>query len=143
MLRISLLLSALTLFICLLSSHVSAQQATTSVADDYFSILQQLNLHQQYIDEPFSAANAAKYLSLYWPEAVFTSYDLLVGETVGKGHPGIKQAYDYDHSVFPLDQWFHTLGLFNINVTNETKATVHWRWRVDWKGESLRILQLD
>ena len=132
-LRLSSVSPLLLLPYSLLFLYTCAQQA-----DDYISILQQLNLHQEYIDNPPDAQYSSLYVSLYWPEAVFTSYDLLAGKTVGNGHPGIKQAYDYDHSVFPLYQWFHTVGRFNISVVNQTRASVHWRWRVDWKGKSLR-----
>lgn len=38
---------------------------------DRFSIFEQLNLHQAYIDQNLTCNNANLYASLYWPEGTF------------------------------------------------------------------------
>lgn len=56
---------------------------------------------------------------------------------------GMKYLYDFHHSVFPIGDWFHTLGVYqfiDIDTTTLTpvygpnnQTRLHWRWRVDWK----------
>lgn len=38
---------------------------------DRFSIFEQINLHQAYIDNNLTCDNAKLYASLYWPEGTF------------------------------------------------------------------------
>jgi hypothetical protein len=51
-----------------------------------------------------------------------------------EGPEGLKQLYDYAHSVFPLHKWRHSLGTFVIEGAGD-EATVVWRWVVSWKDE--------
>jgi SnoaL-like domain len=99
---------------------------------DRFDIFEQLHLHQHYIDNDASLESAIKYTDLYWPDASFTVYDLRSQTFTGR--EGLKQLYDYAHSVFPLHQWSHSLGAFVITGHSDT-ANVQWRWLVNWKAE--------
>lgn len=101
-------------------------------ADDRFEILQQINLHQRYIDNDASRASADKYVTLYWPDALFTVKDVRQQEF--KGPEGLKQLYDYAHSVFPIHKWRHAVGTFMIEGSGND-ATVEWNWLVTWKAE--------
>ena len=50
----------------------------------------------------------------------------------------MKQMFDYAHSVFPMDKWFHAMGTFEITGTGTgtgTRAEAHWRWIVSWKAD--------
>jgi hypothetical protein len=67
---------------------------------DRFAIVEQLQRHQRCIDNDASRASAMKYVVLYWPDAKFTVHDLR--HTTFEGPDGLKQLYDYAHSVFPL-----------------------------------------
>ena len=100
--------------------------------EDRFAIFEQLNLHQRCIDNDPSRASADKYVDLYWPEATFTVRDLR--NTVFQGPDGLKQLYDYAHSVFPLQKWSHSLGAFQIEGSGDS-ASAEWRWIVSWKAE--------
>jgi hypothetical protein len=51
-----------------------------------------------------------------------------------EGPQGLKQLYDYAHSVFPLQKWSHSLGPFVIEGTGN-EAIVEWRWIVSWRAE--------
>lgn len=104
--------------------------ASSLTPDDRFCLLEQLNLHQRRIDTPWGAESAAAYVELYWPEGKFVLNDLR--HTEFSGPAALKQMFDYAHSVFPLDKWFHTMGPFEIAGDN-TRATVQWRWLVNWK----------
>lgn len=97
---------------------------------DRFEIFEQLVLHQRYIDNDPSRESADKYVDLYWPEATFTVHDLR--SQTFTGPEGLKSLYDFAHSVFPLEKWFHDVGWFEIEGAGDT-ATVSWRWRVNWK----------
>ena len=99
---------------------------------DRFEIFEQLNLHQRYIDNDASLESVQKYVSLYWPDAKFTVHDLR--HTTFEGPDGLKQLYDYAHSVFPLHKWSHALGPFVIEGTGN-EARVEWRWIVSWRAE--------
>ena len=99
---------------------------------DRFDIFTQLNLHQHYIDTPFGIGSVKQYQSLYWPEASFTVHDLR--SQVFSGYEGMKQMFDFAHSVFPLDKWFHTMGPFEIKGSGN-HATVEWRWIVSRRAE--------
>ncbi|MCY0939076.1 NAD(P)-binding domain-containing protein [Streptomyces sp. H34-S4] len=99
-------------------------------AVDRFEIFEQLALHQRRIDNDASRASADKYLDLYWPEATFTVHDLRTRTFTGP--EGLKSLYDYAHSVFPLEKWFHDVGWFEIDGGGDT-AVVSWRWLVNWK----------
>lgn len=102
-----------------------------SVADR-FEIFEQLHLHQQCIDNDASLESVQKYLDLYWPEARFTVHD--IRHVTFEGPAGLKQLYDYAHSVFPLAKWFHSVGTFAIAGAGH-EAAVEWRWNVHWKVE--------
>ena len=99
---------------------------------DRFAIFEQLNLHQRIIDKGWGAPQAAAYGDLYWPEAKFNVNDLRT--TTFAGPTGMKQMFDYAHSVFPMDKWFHAMGTFEITGTG-TRAEAHWRWIVSWKAD--------
>ena len=102
-------------------------------AQDRFEIFEQLNLHQHYIDNPFGRESVAKYQSLYWPEGRFTVHD--IRSQVFDGLDGLKQMFDYAHSVFPIGKWFHTMGPFEISSSGDDEAAVHWRWIVSWRED--------
>ena len=106
--------------------HLSAQ--------DRFEIFEQLNLHQHYIDNPFGQDSVAKYQSLYWPEGRFTVHD--IRSQVFEGMDGLKQMFDYAHSVFPIGKWFHTMGPFEITGGGD-EAAVQWRWTVSWREDQV------
>lgn len=99
---------------------------------DRFEIFEQLTLHQRCIDNDASRESVDKYIDLYWPEATFTVHDLRTQTFTGP--EGLKNLYDYAHSVFPLHKWFHEVGWFEITGVGDT-ATVSWRWRVNWKED--------
>ncbi|MBC8151979.1 MAG: nuclear transport factor 2 family protein [Bacteroidetes bacterium] len=99
---------------------------------DRFEIFEQLNLHQRYIDNDASLESAKKYMSLYWPEAKMTVHDLR--NQTFEGLEGIKQVYDYAHSVFPIAKWQHSLGAFVIEGSGND-ATVEWHWVVNWRED--------
>ena len=98
---------------------------------DRFEIFEQLNRHQHYIDNDPSLVSAQKYQSLYWPEGRMTVND--VRHVTFEGPAGMKQMYDYAHSVFPLHDWSHSMGVFAIEGAGN-EATVVWRWVVSWKA---------
>lgn len=97
---------------------------------DRFEIFEQLHLHQRYIDNDASRASAELYGSLYWPEAKFTVIDIRQNEFVGPD--GMKQLYDYAHSVFPMARMRHSLGTFVIQGAGDS-ASVEWNWIVTWR----------
>ncbi|MGI4756031.1 MAG: hypothetical protein ACRYGF_04190 [Janthinobacterium lividum] len=99
---------------------------------DRFSIFEQLNLHQRCIDTPWGAEAAAQYVDIYWPEGKFVLND--VRHTEFSQPEGLKRMFDYAHSVFPLNKWFHTIGPFEI-TGNTTEAKTEWRWSVNCKAE--------
>lgn len=105
------------------------EKAPLTVADR-FEIFEQLNRHQ--LDNDPSLESAQKYVSLYWPEAKMTVNDLR--HVTFEGPAGMKQMYDYAHSVFPLEKWSHSMGPFAIEGTGN-EATVAWRWKVSWKAD--------
>ena len=88
-----------------------AQREELTISDR-FTIFEQLNLHQHYIDNDASLESARKYVGLYWPEAKFTVHDLR--NSTFDGPEALKQLYDYAHSVFPLHKWRHSVGTFLI-----------------------------
>lgn len=100
--------------------------------EDRFEIFEQINLHQRYIDNDASRESAAKYVSLYWEDATFTVND--VRQNQFNGADGMKQLYDYAHSVFPIHKMRHALGTFVIEGAGN-QATVEWNWIVTWKAE--------
>jgi hypothetical protein len=97
---------------------------------DRFEIFEQLNKHQRAIDAGPGTAAVNNYNSLYWPEAKFHVFD--VREATFEGPEGMKQMYDYAHSVFPIEKWFHTMGPFEITGAGD-EARVEWRWIVSWR----------
>ena len=122
---------------------VPTRAAITS--SDQLAILTQMNLHQAYIDNDASLASAKLWLSLYWPEAIFINTDGFgtVNRTGSdpKNNEGLKYFYDFDHSLFPLNQWYHTVGTWRfIDLGSDTQAGVHWRWRVDWKANATGVV---
>ena len=99
---------------------------------DRFTIFEQLHRHQHCIDNDGSRESARQYQDLYWPDATFTVHDIRDAEFIGPD--GMKQLYDYAHSVFPLHKWRHSVGTFAIEGSGND-ATVLWRWIVMWKAE--------
>jgi hypothetical protein len=97
---------------------------------DRFEIFEQLNKHQRAIDAGAGKDAVENYRSLYWPEAKFHVFDLR--EATFEGPDGMKQMYDYAHSVFPIEKWFHTMGPFEITGAGD-HATAEWRWIVSWR----------
>lgn len=91
---------------------------------DKFEIYEQCNLHQRCIDTPWGRESAERYVALYWPEGSFTVNDLR--HTVFSGHDGLKQMFDYAHSVFPMENWFHTMGPIELHGGGNA-ATAGWR----------------
>jgi hypothetical protein len=106
-------------------------------AIDRFEILEQLQLHQRCIDNDGSRASAMKYVDLFWPEAKFTVHDLR--HMTFEGPEGLKQLYDYAHSVFPIHKMFHTMGTFVIEGSGD-EATAEWRWIVSWREDQIGTL---
>lgn len=105
-------------------------EQTPLTALERFEIFEQLTLHQRRIDNDASRASADAYVDLYWPEAAFTVHDLRTQTFTGPDE--LKNLYDYAHSVFPLEKWFHEVGWFEITGAGDA-ASVSWRWRVNWK----------
>ncbi len=105
--------------------------------EDRFQLFEQLNLHQRLIDTPWGKESAQAYVDLYWPEGSFTVND--VRHSVFSGAKGLKQMFDYAHSVFPLDKMFHTMGPFQISGDGVT-AKADWRWIVNWKEDQKGVL---
>ena len=101
-------------------------------ATDRFEIFEQLNLHQRCIDNDASLESVARYQALYWPEATFTVHDLR--SQTFTGPDGMKQLYDYAHSVFPLHKWSHSVGAFEI-AGHDDEAVAGWKWIVSWKED--------
>ena len=104
---------------------------------DRFEIFEQLHQHQRCIDHDGSRLSAEQYISLYWEDASFTVKDLR--EQTFKGPEGLKQLYDYAHSVFPLHKWRHSLGTFAIDGAGDD-ATAQWNWIVTWKAEQQGVV---
>jgi hypothetical protein len=101
---------------------------------DRFEIFEQLNWHQRRIDTPWGRESAERYADLYWPEGQFNVHDLR--DSTFEGRKGMKEMFDYAHSVFPLDRWFHSMGAFEIaGAGNE--ATANWRWIASWKADHI------
>lgn len=101
---------------------------------DRFSILEQLSMHQRIIDKGWGAEQVDQYRALYWPEGKFNINDLRT--TTYAGPDGMKQMFDYAHSVFPMDKWSHSIGAFEITGSGD-RAEAHWRWVVSWKAEQV------
>jgi len=97
---------------------------------DRFEIFEQLNKHQRAIDADPGRPAVDSYNALYWPEAKFHVFDLR--EATFEGPEGMKQMYDYAHSVFPIEKWFHTMGPFEITGAGD-EARAEWRWVVSWR----------
>jgi hypothetical protein len=97
---------------------------------DRFEIFEQLNKHQRAIDTGPGKSAVDNYNTLYWPEAKFHVFDLR--EATFAGPEGRKQMYDYAHSVFPIEKWFHAMGPFEIAGAGD-QARVEWRWIVSWR----------
>lgn len=106
--------------------------AAKLTASDRFEIFEQLHLHQHCIDNDASLASAKEYVDLYWPDGKFTVRD--IRSQTFEGPDGLKQLYDFAHSVFPLHKWRHGLGAFKI-VGAGDEANVTWHWIVSWKAE--------
>ena len=106
------------------------QVKTQLTTADRFEIFEQINFHQRCIDGNSSREAASTYVDQYWPEAKFTVKDIRESEFVGP--QGLKQLYDYAHSVFPLHKMRHAVGTFVINGSENT-ATADWNWIVTWK----------
>lgn len=104
---------------------------------DRFEIFEQLHLHQHCIDNDASLGSAQEYVDLYWPNAKFTVRDIRT--QTFDGPDGLKQLYDFAHSVFPLHKMRHALGTFKITGAGED-ANVTWRWTVSWKAEKEGVL---
>jgi hypothetical protein len=107
------------------------ENETALTFQDRFEIFTQLNLHQRRIDTPWGLGSVKQYLELYWPEGHFVVNDIRHSDF--SGVQGLKQMFDYAHSVFPLDKWFHTMGPFEIDGAGD-RAIARWRWTVNWKA---------
>lgn len=99
------------------------------------------SLHQAYIDLDPGCSNSKKYASLYWPDGTFRVIDEKSGrDATFEGEKGVRQIFDYAHSVFPLYQWQHSMGVFEISAASsnseDLKADVKWKWRVEWKANA-------
>lgn len=105
--------------------------------DDKFQIFEQLQLHQYYIDNDASRESAITYTSLYWPDAKFTANDLR--HVTFDGPEGMKQLYDYAHSVFPIHLMRHSMGTFRIDGAG-SDAFVQWYWVVSWREGNSGVL---
>ena len=60
-------------------------------------------------------------------------------------HREIRGNYDYAHSVFPLYQWRHSVGAFQITPHKNAsspylQASTFWKWRVDWKANTTGVV---
>lgn len=110
---------------------MSSLELTTT---DRFDIFEQMNMHQRIIDKGWGREQADLYSALYWPEGEFHINDLRTSTYAG--HDGLKQMFDYAHSVFPMDKWSHSMGVFEMSGSGD-KAHVHWRWVVSWKDEQV------
>lgn len=110
---------------------------TSLSTSDRFEIFEQLHLHQRCIDNDASRVSADQYVSLYWPDATFTVKD--IRQQTFRGPDGMKQLYDYAHSVFPLHKWRHALETFVIEGSG-TDAMVQWNWTVAWKAEQQGVV---
>jgi hypothetical protein len=111
---------------------MGSERALTAM--DRFEIFEQMQRHQRCIDNDGSRESAMKYVDLYWPGSKFTVHDLR--HTTFEGPEGLKQLYDYAHSVFPLHKWFHSVGSFDIGGEGDY-AEVSWRWIVSWREEKI------
>ena len=105
---------------------------TNLTLEDRFTIFEQMNRHQQAIDAGWGREQAEAYCDLYWPEGKFTVIDLR--HQTFEGAKGLKEMYDYAHSVFPIEKWSHDMGPFSIEGSGN-RATAHWRWVVKWRQE--------
>ena len=101
---------------------------------DRFTIFEQMNMHQLIIDKGWGREQVGLYNGLYWPEGRFNINDLRT--TTYAGPDGMKQMFDYAHSVFPMDNWSHSMGAFEITGSGD-RAEAHWRWVVSWKAEQV------
>ena len=101
---------------------------------DRFEIFEQLNLHQRRIDTPWGLESAEKYTDLYWPDGKFNVHD--IRNSSFQGRNGMKEMFDYAHSVFPMESWFHSMGVFEIAGAGD-EATANWRWMVSWKANNI------
>lgn len=107
------------------------------LTSDRFEIFEQINLHQRCIDNDASHASAMVYVDLYWPEAKFFVKD--IRENTFEGPDGLKQLYDYAHSVFPIHKMRHAVGTFAIKGSGNT-AFAEWNWIVSWKDGKEGVL---
>lgn len=103
------------------------------------------SLHQVYIDLDPGCDNSHTYASLYWPDGTFRVIDEKSGrDATFKGLKGVRQIFDYAHSVFPLYQWQHSVGQFEIldggSSDEVVKANARWKWRVDWKANTTGVV---
>ena len=101
---------------------------------DRFTIFEQMNMHQRIIDQGWGLEQTKRYNDLYWPEGKFHVNDLRT--STFEGPEGMKQMFDFAHSVFPMDKWFHAMGAFEIAGGGD-RAEAHWRWVVSWKEEQV------
>ncbi|MBC7926238.1 MAG: nuclear transport factor 2 family protein [Bryobacteraceae bacterium] len=109
-------------------------QISELTAIDRFTIFEQLNMHQRCIDNGWGREQAKMYNDLYWPEAKFHVNDLRT--STFSGTDGLKQMFDYAHSVFPMEKWSHSMGAFEISGSGD-RAEAHWRWVVSWKADQV------
>ena len=114
------------------TGNMQMPNTDTLTVADRFAIFEQLHAHQRAIDGDATREAAQAYVDLYWPEATFTVHDLR--HATFEGPDGLKHLYDYAHSVFPLDTWWHDLGPFAIKGAGD-EARAEWRWIVDWKAD--------
>ena len=70
------------------------------------------------------------------------------------GHQQIRGNYDYAHTVFPLGEWRHSAGVFEVSDTelpayqtpdvpsksSYPRAYAHWNWRVEWRANTTGVV---
>ena len=100
--------------------------------EDRFVIFKQMNLREQRIDAGWCREQADAYVDLYWPEGKFTVIE--IRNQTFEGAEGLKQMYDFAHSVFPIEKWSHDMEPFWI-VGGGNRAAAHWRWAVRRRHE--------
>ncbi|KAL8710654.1 MAG: hypothetical protein Q9220_004878 [cf. Caloplaca sp. 1 TL-2023] len=131
--------------VCIFFLSLTRIQAKDLTLLDRFAIYEQMSLHQSLIDTDLTCANAHAYADLYWPEGSFRVIDPNRDSTV-TGDREIRSNFDYAHSVFPLYQWRHSVGAFQIspipaNSSNPSlQAAAFWKWRVDWKANTTGVV---
>ena len=118
-------------------------------------------------DYPLEEFGGRNDLSQGNPIVSFIEYWLTRDIKPLRSHLAIRSNFDYAHSVFPLYQWRHSVGAFQISpsppntTTNSSsspsssspsseppaaapppalQASALWKWRVDWKANTTGVV---